>query len=381
MDSVIKSYLNNLPIYEPGCIIIDFDQLQENYRQFAQFLNPSTCAAVIKSDAYGLGMEAVGLSLFDAGCRDFYVASLAEGIKLRQKLPLAQIFVLSGLYNNTTPIYSEYNLTPCLNTLDQIDHWLKVNELTSTPLPAVLHIDTGMNRTGIPEHQIPDVIARKDKLEGAPLKHIMSHLSCSEDKDHTENKRQLECFSQLQETFPKVPLSLSSSTIVHFDDHYKMNISRVGYGLFGFKPTQHPNIKTALHIYGRVIQVKDVPANVPIGYGANYKTTRPTSLATINVGYGDGYERYYNMNGEGAVFFNGKKAPVVGRLSMDFVVADITDLQEHNIGENSWAELIGPNISVADLLPIKGFLPHDIPISLGNRLKKAYISNKTIIDA
>ena len=376
-QEAILQYVQQLPIEEAGVVIVDLDQLAENFHNYRDFLHPSICAMVIKSDAYGMGMLPVARTLHDAGCNDFFVASLKEAIQLRAALSDVHIYVIAGFYKGTECAFYEHKLIPCLNSIEQVERWIAFQDSVSDALPGVLHFDTGMNRTGIPEHEIEWLIENAALLRQQPLKYLMSHLSCGEFSGHSENARQYASLQRLSSVFPHIPQTLAATTIVNLDMRYKLHMTRIGYGVFGYKPTQQPLVKPALHIYGRVIQVKDVPGGAPVGYGAEYKTEKATRLATVNVGYGDGYERYFNLHG-GHVAFNGEKAPIVGRISMDFIVVDIGHLNHLNIHENSWAELAGPHISISELIPTKGFVPHDIPISLGRRLKRAYIKNKNI---
>jgi alanine racemase len=365
--------LTDLPPQETGLVIIDLHSIKRNYRTFEKLIAPTTVAPVIKANAYGLGMIPVCRTLEEEGAKEFFVATIDEGIALKKAIPSVNVFVLYGLFANTIDIFFEHQLIPVLNTIEQIQRWNQFAALKNTKLSALIHFDTGMSRTGLTAKEATWLINNKHAFENLNILYVMSHLACSEVPSHPMNQRQKDTFSEFSKAFPEIKRSLAASTLIKMDATYHNDMARIGYGLYGFcYNTPEINLENCLHVYSRIVQLRDVIPGDPVGYGATYIVEQPGRLATLSMGYADGYHRFLH-NYKTYVYIGPYKAYLVGRISMDFCVVDVTHIPEEYLYEGAWVEMIGQHIKVADLVSGTDFVPHEVPISLGNRYHRHYL--------
>lgn len=377
-DTLVKEVqlpfaVNEVRPHDSGVVVVDLRAVQANYRAFSEVLAPAKVAPVLKANAYGLGLLPVAEALHEVGVNQIFVATIDEAVSVKRYLPSLDVFVLYGLFFNTIDVFLEENVTPVLNTLEQVKLWNAQAVRMQRKLPCVIHIDTGMSRTGMTIVEAQKLAEQKHLLNPLYVKYIMSHLACAETKDHPLNDKQKQDFSSILKYFPGIPTSLSATLVGNFDASYRMDMVRVGYGLYGYIHMHNPiSLQEVLHVYGRVVQVRNSLAGDNVGYGGRCTLSKDSKLATIAVGYADGYHRFLH-NYDTAVYFGNYRAPLMGRISMDFIVVDVTNIPEPYVHEGAWAELIGSHIRVADLIKGTDFVPHEIPISLGNRYHKKYI--------
>lgn len=378
--TVNKTHTSQLPFptvdvspQETGAVIIDLKAIQNNYRVFETHIAPTEIAPVVKANAYGLGMVPVSEALMEMGAKAFFVATIDEGIKLKHALPSAEVYVLYGIFSNTVDVYFEHNLIPVLNTVEQIDRWNKFAISKQLTLSALIHFDTGMSRTGLPPKEVEWLVDNQHIMSSLDIKYVMSHLACSEVPTHPLNAKQKTVFQNFAEAFPKARRSLAASTLMKTDDTTHYDMARLGYGLYGFcYDTPSIQLQNCLHVYSRIVQLRDVVPGDTVGYGATYIVDKPGRLATLSMGYADGYHRFLH-NYNTYVHIGPYKAYLAGRISMDFCVVDVSHIPEDYLFEGAWVEMIGEHIRVADLISGTDFIPHEVPISLGNRYVRHYI--------
>jgi alanine racemase len=344
----------------------------ENHRT-CQRLSGTKVAAVVKADGYGLGAIPVAQALYGAKCDTFVVARLEEGIALRRALPETQILVLDGCPGDAAAPLVAHNLTPILNSLSQIQTWSAEARARRGKLDSVIHVDTGMNRLGLP----PDELATLSAEANERLKHInvvlvMSHLACSEDPSANMNREQLARFRAVLAALPPAPASLSPSGGICLGRDYAFDLVRPGIALYGGnpQPSQPNGFRTVVRLTGRVLQLRRVDKGEGVGYGATFHTTGPATLATVGLGYADGLMRAISNRGAGAI--GGMRAPVVGRVSMDLITLDVTGIASAEIG--SEVEFIGDTVSLDGIAAAARTATYEILTNLGKRLPRQYVS-------
>ncbi len=353
---------------------IDLDAIAENYLTLKKKLRAGAdCAAVVKADAYGLGALPVSRTLFAQGCRHFFVATAAEAFAIRDVLPAAAlIYVLNGPWGAAPAAFSAAGLIPVLNTPEDLACWQAAAKTAERRLPAVLQLDTGMNRLGLSAADVERLEA--ETFKALDIRYVMSHLACADDPVHDKNVTQRDLFETLTGRLP-VPCrrSLANSAGIFLGPEYHFDLVRPGCGLYGISPlAQGENqLRNPVTLRARILQIRRIDRPETVGYGATHTVVPPAKCATISAGYADGYLR--SLSGRGAVFIGGEKCPVIGRVSMDTIVVDITKLTlACQVGD--WAEIIGPRQTADDVARQAGTIGYEILTGLGARYERNYIT-------
>ncbi|MEK7266092.1 MAG: alanine racemase [Pseudomonadota bacterium] len=337
---------------------IDLSALCANYRRLAGAAPAATAAAVVKCDAYGLGAEAVGRVLHQKeNCRSFFVAYSEEGAALRKALGRdAEIFVFNGPFPDFIGTFRDYALTPVLNSLDQAALWAA----QMRGAPAALNIDTGMHRLGVS----PAVLSALKSMEGLNLTLVMSHLACASEAAHPMNERQRAAFAQIAGQYPSARKSLASSGGALIGENFAFDMVRVGVGLYGVSPLDDRSVpfEPVATLSAPVLQVHTMKAGETVGYGASFTAARNSTLATVALGYGDGYPRA--GSNRGSAFLGGALCPIAGRVSMDLIVLDATDAPERpKIGDR--AEFFGRAFSIDAAAEACGTIGYELLTGVG----------------
>ena len=362
----------------PAVLTIDLDALIANYRRLRALSSPAECAAVVKADAYGLGMAAVGPALARAGCKTFFVATLSEAKDLRALLRNATIYVFDGLLEGTAPFYREHALRPLLNSPEEIMEWAEFTTAARSRLPAAVHIDSGMNRLGLAPSEVA-ALARKDEIFKAfELALVTSHLACADEPHHPKNVAQRQSFEILRAKLPKALASLANSAGILLGPAYHYDLVRPGIALYGGRarrPGGNP-FASVLRLAARILQVRDVAEGETVGYGATRTLKRASRIAVLSVGYADGLFRALSAGDdkEGLrVYLGAHPAPILGRVSMDLITVDVTGLPEHVARRGAWVELIGPHVAAHELAVHAGTVDYEVMTNLGARAARRYI--------
>lgn len=363
-------------------LFIDLDAIVANWRALAALSAPAQCAAVVKADAYGIGVAPLVPALLSAGCRTFFVAQASEALRLRRILATHQsaatVYVFNGLDGHSLEFYQRENLSPVLSSLGEAQIWLNFRG----PLGAALHIDTGMNRLGVSETEARLIAAACAAASPAKrLDMILSHFVASEDRAHPLNDRQSRTFERLRSAFPGIAASLANSSGIFLPSRPHFDMVRPGYALYGGNPTPglvNP-MRPVLQLLARIVQIRDIEIGASVGYQGQWTAARPSRLATVNVGYADGFPRSAGRNGHEAgarALVHGTPCPVVGRVSMDLSVIDVTDVAPTAApAAGDYAELLGQAISVDDLAGEANRSGYEILTGLGTRYRRIYRSN------
>ncbi len=360
-----------------GRISINLAAIRQNWTWLLSQLNSGDCGAVVKANAYGLGIERVAPSLYAEGCRHFFVANFREALQVRELLePDCQIFVLQGCPEGLELEFVEAQLIPVLVSLPMFERWHGATKIL-TNNPCALKINTGMNRLGIEIGEFEALLEQPHLLREAGMRWLMSHLACADTPAHTLNSIQLKRFSEMvaraEDEFPDMKASLANSPGIFLPGDTHFDLVRPGIALYGGAPLADLSIRmnnvVSLHL--PVIQVRHLERGEALGYGAKYVTTEPKVVAVVSGGYADGVLRGWAPNGRG--WFN-DYLPVLGRVSMDSCIFDITHLPEAlRPKESDEIEVLGEHLGVDDMAAAAGTISYEILTRLGERLQKRYL--------
>lgn len=358
-----------------GRITIDLDAIRANYEGLATAVAPVRVGAVVKADAYGLGAAPIVRALADAGCRDVFVAFLREALQLRTQLSASvRIHVLNGLAPGEEELCAARHVVPVLNSLAQARRWRDTARSVGSALPAALQVDTGMSRLGMAPDEVVALLEGSDFTEDVELSLLMTHLACADEPDHAANRRQLDRFQALAgRVAPGAPLSIANSAASGLAPAFHGDLVRAGLALFGAAPSPGfiGRLRSVVRLEARVIQVRSVEAGTGVGYGLTYTAPRPSRLATVAVGYADGWPR--RLGGRADAWFGGVRLPIVGRVSMDSMTLDATALPPGVLDEGDHVELIGPDATLEAVAAQAGTTPYEILTGLGPRLRRNYV--------
>jgi alanine racemase len=333
---------------------------------------------VVKADAYGLGMAKAAPALARAGCRTFFVATLAEARALRALLPEAVIYVFAGLLPGTAEIYRSHDLRPVLNSADEIKEWASFCDSIGAALPCAVHIDTGMNRLGLSSGEIETVAEARELWSSFALSLVMSHLACADEPEHPKSEAQRTAFDRLRARLPAALASLANSAGILLGRAYSYDLVRPGIALYGGKPHRRGEnpFRAVVHLAGRILQVREVSPGETVGYGATRTLREPARIATVSVGYADGFFRSLSIGDgqEGYVARIGPhRAPILGRVSMDLISIDVSQVPPELARRGAWVELIGPNVTAQDMAHHAGTIDYEVLTNLGRRALRRYI--------
>jgi len=357
-----------------GILSINLKALADNYSLFQETIGEGRdVAGVVKANAYGLGLQPIVETLIDLGCPQFFVASLEEALSLRAIHKNVPVAVLGGLFNGAEEDYITHNITPVLNTPDDIARWSKIAKDKNSPLAGILHFDTGMNRLGLSKEEAHELIENPQRLEGVNLQYVMTHFACADEKDHPLTKKQAHDFANLAQHFPNAKKSLANSPGLFVDAAYHYDMVRPGFALYGGNPTPHTNnpMRSVVDLSVRILQIRLCKKGQTIGYGAGHLFEKDTPTATVALGYADGFLR--SASSKATLYFNGQPCPVLGRVSMDLVTIDLSNIKGAMPKQGDALEILGENQSVDDLAAAAGTIGYEILTSLGSRYAREYI--------
>jgi alanine racemase len=351
-------------------LTVDLGAIVANWRLLQAKHCSGATGAVVKANGYGLGAVPVAAALAAAGCRHFFVATPDEALTLRATVPHASLLVLGGLFAGTEQDFAAQGIIPALGSLAEIDAWSRLARRLDRALPAIVHFDTGMSRLGLDTREFAVLAQDHDRLAGIDVKYVMSHLVSAEIPNDPLNALQRDRFIAGRARLPPAPASLVNSAGIFLGEAFGFDLARPGSALFGINPTPMGTnpMRAVASLTARVLAVRDIPPGGTVGYNATWTARRPTRIATIGVGYADGWHRTHSNTG--AAYFDGHPIPLVGRVSMDLTTFDVTDRPEVQPG--SWLELLGPHRPVDDAARDAGTIGYEILTALGPRYHRVY---------
>jgi alanine racemase len=360
-----------------GVLTVDLDALVANWRRLEKTAVPAECAAVIKANAYGCGTAPVAAALAAAGCKTFFVATLEEARAARLALPSsAALYVLDGFFQNCGDAYARLDARPVIGDLNELAEWDVFCRRSGWAGGAGIHVDTGLNRLGLSIAEAQGIVPRINAGDHG-IKLVMSHLACAEALHHPLNAKQLARFREIASLFSGVPASLSNSSGVFLGASFQFDLVRPGAALYGINPTPEADnpMRPVVDLKARIVRVRNVEKGESVGYGGTWTARRPTRLAIVSAGYADGYFRAGGSNNgsRGAeVVVAGKRCPIAGRVSMDLMAVDVTDLDKAAARRGQMATLIGEGITVDELAHHFGTIGYEVLTSLGPRYARVY---------
>lgn len=365
-------------------LTIDLDALKQNYAALAAICAPARTAGVVKADAYGLGIERVAPALAAAGCRDFFVALPEEGAAVRQVVPEARIFVLNGLFSDESgSLYLGQNLVPVLNSPADVRLWETFCGVSAARLPCAINVDTGMNRLGMTLSEALAFAEENGLTQAVDPVLVMSHLACADELQHPMNRRQFEEFQTVTAAFPGIESSLVNSAGILLGEDYHHTLTRPGIAVYGgaiASGVKNP-MRTVVTAEARVAQVRQARAGDTVSYGATQRLDRDTVIAVCAIGYADGYPRAASATGvalrgtdlgAGHGFIKGHKVPILGRVTMDLTMFDVTDLGPDMVTKGDMIELFGPNLPIDEAAAAAGTISYELLTHLGRRYHRRY---------
>jgi alanine racemase len=361
---------------------INLFQLAENFNNIKKYVGKEVeVAATVKANGYGLGAQDIINSLSEAGCNKFFVFSLEEALIARSCSMTDEVFVYNGIYSGEETIFQNNNIIPVINSIKQLELWMHFAGKKATVFPAVIQVDTGMTRLGINYKDFIDYLNNnlniiQNKLN---IKYIISHLACAEEEKHPHNQMQLNKMLELKKLFPMFKYSLCNSAGIFLGSKYHLDLIRPGALLYGFVP----NFKTISFVeeitqyYSFISQIRITEEEAYVGYDASTKVPKDTKLAVVAIGYADGYLR--TLSHRGYCFIEDYKAHIVGKVSMDCIVIDVTDVPDRYLYEGAPVEILGLNSKIEDIAKAANACGWEILVSLGNgkRYKRSTIYKNT----
>jgi len=351
------------PLSLPGRLTVDLGAIADNWRRL-RAMGSAECGAVVKADAYGLGVARVAPALAAAGCRSFFVAFLAEGMELRAILGAGpRIFVLCADRRDDPAAYAAHALIPVISSREHFERWAARGVLEG--LPFLVQADTGMHRLGVAPREARSLLEQPGCLG------LMSHLACADEPGHDLNARQLACFREIAGRAPHLPiLSLANSCGIALGPDWQFTLTRPGIALYGGNPTPGgPNpMRPVVTLEAPILQLLEVEAGETVGYGATFTARHPSRIAILPLGYADGVLRHLSNSGEAVVA--GRRVPYAGRVSMDMLALDVTDVPPAHLADDAVARIIGPELTVDEVAAAAGTIAYELLTRLGPRLER-----------
>jgi alanine racemase len=365
------------PAAEAGATLtIDLAAIEANWKALARRAMPSECAAVIKADGYGCGIQPVASVLAKAGCKTFFVADLFEARRVRAVTPEPAIYVLNGLLPGTSSTYADLHVRPVIGSLLELAEWDAFCATTGWQGGAALHVDTGMNRLGLSAGEAA-ALAPRIRAEAHGITLLMSHLACAEEHEHPLNDKQIKLFREIRMLYRGIPSSLANSSGIFLSQAAHCDMVRPGAALFGVNPTPGRSnpMRAVVDLRGQIVGLRNVMRGETVGYNAGWTAKRDIQIAVVAVGYADGYPRAASASDAAAgatAIIGGKLCPLAGRVSMDLLAVDVSALPDGSIKRGDKAILIGDEISVDDLAAQAKTIGYEVLTALGRRYHRVY---------
>lgn len=344
-------------------VCVNLPAVARNYQLLTSRFAGSSCAGVVKANAYGLGAKEIVACLLEEGCHDFFVATLDEALELSPLLRGKRLFVFHGVGKGEEKDYIAHSIIPVLSTLEQVERWKKAGEGN----PCAVQIDSGMTRLGLSLEELQNL-----QLATYNVQLLMSHLACAGDPSHPLNAVQRDVMKRARAQFPALPISLANSSGIFLSDDFHFDLARPGCALYGITPFDEGEnpMENVVELTAPILQLRHVKKAVDVGYGATYTAKAGAVIATIAYGYADGMPR--NLGNIAKVYRGDIAAPVIGRVSMDMIMADVSHIPANQLHEGARVTIIGACQPVDSVARAAGTIGYEIFTRMGKRVKRTY---------
>ena len=353
---------------------IDLKSICNNFKIIKKKVSKNCIvAATVKANAYGLGVEQVSKSLIKHKCKDFFVATLMEGIELRSYNKSINIYILNGLDSGKCSTYQKYKLTPVLNSIKQIREYEIYQSKINKSMDAIIHFDTGMSRLGLDEDETKKLIKNKNNiLKKTNIRYIMSHLACGDEPKNKKNNEQLKMFREISKSFKNIKMTLANSAGVLLGKNYHFDMVRPGISIYGgnAQKNEKNTYRNVIKLTAKLIQIRQVKKGSTVGYGATYKAKQKMIIGTISLGYADGLNRLFSNNMK--CYYKKQEINLIGRVSMDLVTLDLSKFQKKDVQINNRIEIINNQNNINQICMNIGTIPYEILTNLGHRYSRKY---------
>lgn len=352
---------------QTNLLYIDLEAIAENYTLVQKFVGKGIeCAANIKYNAYGLGVINIMRALSKAGCNNFFVTSIEEAIEIRDSLSITDsVYVIKGIFSGQENLFAKSQVTPVINNKAQFEIFNNFCLKKNQRFPAVLNVDTGINRFGFSAEEVLSLAKEGFFKQKVNISLLMSQLPFKA-KDHSKSFKSLEELRQIL----NIPISVADSNYICLGKDYHFDVIRLGIILYGCAPKEM-NLKNAISLYSNIIQIKKAKEDLYLGHDSSYKVEKGKIIATLPIGYAHGLKR--SLSNKGVFYINNRPAPIIGEISMDFTIIDVTNIPKYDLYVGTEVEILGPNNSIMQMAEQAGTTRHDILLSLNGKTKRVYI--------
>ena len=374
-DRITNHNFNSLCNNSNALLLVSLENLRSNYKFLKNQSRESELGVSVKANAYGLGYKYICKTLIEVGCKTFFVATANEGLEVIKIKKNIEVYVLNGVSDEKTALsLIKKKIKLVINNIDQLEKLVAISKENNLKINCALHIDTGMNRLGLDNNQIEKIILLAKKYFKVSL--IMSHLSCSENRNSEFNKLQLEKFNKIKKKFnffKSAKFSLANSNGIFLNKSYHFSLCRPGGLVYGLNLTslKVKGIKRTVVLLVKILQIKSIKKGDAVGYGAKYKAKKNSIIATLGIGYSDGLPRNFS----GSVYYKNHKLPIIGNISMDLCTIDISNCKKLKV--NDWIEIFGNSISIEEFANNCDTIAYEISSKIGSRVKRVYLNNST----
>ena len=376
----MMNFKQNIPKYTSKVLEINLTKISNNYKLLSDFVHSTTCAAVLKANAYGYGVKPILKTLINSGCRDFFFAFLDEAMEARSFInnwgyrdENIKLYVFNGVFPGTEDLFLQYNIIPCLISTEQIERWSNYSKKINQKLPCLLHVDTGLGREGLSLYEFDKLLNNTNLLNNIQILYLMSHLVHSSIINEPSNELQLAKFKQFHTNMPNLKCSFAHSAGAALGKTYQHDMVRIGMALYGYKSLHYRGVlklQTSIKAYARILRTRTVPTGQIVGYDGTHICQQETKIALVAAGHADGIFR--TASNKGSIRINGRTAAILGIVSMDVMMVDISDHPVDSVQADMWAELYSDADSAKNFAISAGSTIYELFARQGNRYYRIY---------
>jgi alanine racemase len=360
---------------------VDLAAVAHNVREVKRWLGPDIhLLPIVKANAYGHGAVEISRAVLKAGADALGVARVEEGVQLRMARVYAPILIMGH-----TPLWDAeevvaHALTPTVNSVELAGELSRIAERRMVSLPVQIKVDTGLIRYGsLPEEAI-QLAAELSRIPNLNLEGIYTHFACGEDEDPDYTRDQLDRFQGVVHVLRERGIEFRFQHAGHVTNvgmpDLQLNMVRIGLAIYGLSPASNMaaemELRPAMTLKSRIVRLACIPAGHTVGYGRTFTAARDSRIGTVPIGYGDGLD--WRLQNRGWALVRGQRVPIVGRVSMDNITIDLTEIDQVELGDEVvlLGTQAGERISAEELAALSGTISYDVPCSVTSRVPRVY---------